>query len=291
MTDIVTLTNTAWDQQVTPGDQELAIDALERGCVLLFPHLGFPIQEDEARLLSPAIVGKGKNVSLDPATGTVRGSSAEGAELQALQKLMMRYAVSTRSLMRGLFPSYEAGLEQARTSFRPAEISGRQTSWRKDDTRLHVDSFPSSPTQGNRILRVFVNINPQGRSRRWRLGEPFEAVARRYLPRAPAPVWGADLALEWLRITKRRRTAYDHYMLQLHDRMKADEAYQAEVSQRAFEFQAGCAWMVYTDQASHAAMSGQYALEQTFHLPISSMRHPARAPLRILEGLVGRQLA
>jgi hypothetical protein len=49
--------------------------------------------------------------------------------------------------------------------------------------------------------------------------------------------------------------------------------------------------MVFTDVVSHAAMSGQYAFEQTFHLPVSVMRNPSRAPLRVLENLRRRELA
>ena len=192
--------------------------------------------------------------------------------------------------MRNVLPLYKAGLEQARTSFRPAEIAGRRTSWRKDDTRLHVDSFPSSPTQGKRILRVFTNINPHGQSRNWKLGEPFERVARRYLPTLTRPIRGSDRVLNLLGITKRRRTAYDHYMLQLHDRMKADLAYQSQAAQRTWDFQAGSTWIVFTDVVSHAATSGQYALEQTYHLPVESMRDASMAPLRILENLLGREL-
>ena len=30
------------------------------------------------------------------------------------------------------------------TFFRPAEVAGRLTTWRKDDTRLHIDAFPAS---------------------------------------------------------------------------------------------------------------------------------------------------
>ena len=62
--------------------------------------------------------------------------------------MMQRFAASSRALLRNLLPRYETGLLQARTSFRPVEIAGRPTSWRKDDTRLHVDSFSSSPVQG-----------------------------------------------------------------------------------------------------------------------------------------------
>jgi hypothetical protein len=290
MTDVITLSNASGDQRVTTAEQERAVDALERGSVLLFPQLSFLIQDGDGQLLSPTVAGKGKNVSLDPSTGSLRGSSVNDADLQRLQNMMKRFATSSRDLLRNLLPRYETGLEQARTSFRPVEIAGRRSSWRKDDTRLHVDSFPSSPTQGNRILRVFTNVNPHGHSRNWRLGESFEGVARRYLPSLPGPIWGADRVLSLLGITKRRRTAYDHYMLQLHDRMKADLAYQSQVAQRAYAFQAGSTWMVFTDLVSHAAMSGQYALEQTYHLPVNSMLDPSRAPLRILENLLGREL-
>jgi hypothetical protein len=42
---------------------------------------------------------------------------------------------------------------------------------------MHVDNFPSTPTRGKRILRVFTNVNPSGRARVWRMGEPFEQMA------------------------------------------------------------------------------------------------------------------
>jgi 3-deoxy-D-manno-oct-2-ulosonic acid (Kdo) hydroxylase len=290
MTDIVTLSNASWDQRVTASDQEFAVDALERGSVLLFPHLSFSIQDDERQFLTPAASGEAKNISFNASTGSLRGTSVDSADLHRLQNMMNRYATSSKTLLLNLFPYYATGLEQARTSFRPMEVASRQTSWRKDDTRLHVDSFPSQPTAGNRILRVFTNINPYGRGRDWRLGESFEGVAQRYLPSIRGPIWGVDRALTFLGITKRRRTAYDHYMLQLHDRMKADSAYQSTVTQSAYQFKTGSTWMVFTDQVSHAAMGGQYALEQTYHLAVDSMVNPSRAPLRILETLVGHEL-
>lgn len=291
MTDVIASSIASWDPTVAASEQELAVDALERGHVLFFPQLNFALQDDEIQLLSPTVAGDGKNVSLDPATGSLRGSSVLDGDLQRLKNVMARFAASSRSLLRNLLPGYETGLVQARTSFRPVEIAGRPTSWRKDDTRLHVDSFPSSPTQGRRVLRVFTNINPLGVSRQWRLGESFERVARHYLPVLPGPLWGSSRMLHLLGITKSRRTAYDHYMLQLHDRMKADLAYQSQVTQRTYAFPAGSSWMVFTDVVSHAATSGQYALEQTYHLPVSAMRDPARAPIRVLESLLGRELA
>jgi hypothetical protein len=290
MDKVVSFPISTWDHQCSAADQERAIHALERGSVLFFPQLRFPIGEFEGPLLSPMIVAKSKNVSFDGSSGTLRGSSAGEAQLKLLRSMMQRFAASSRALLRGLLPRYDAGLLPGRTSFRPVEIATRSTSWRKDDTRLHVDSFPSSPVQGNRILRVFSNVNPHGQSRTWKIGESFESVARRYLPASPAPVRGANRLLAMLGITKGRRSAYDHFMLQMHDRMKADLEYQSEVDQIVFEFHAGSTWIAYTDQVSHAAIAGQHALEQTFYLPVACMQEPSQAPLRILQRLAGREL-
>ncbi|MEO8005797.1 MAG: Kdo hydroxylase family protein [Betaproteobacteria bacterium] len=291
MTDIVSLPISSWDEPASPEDRARAIHELERGSVLLFPDLDFPLEGGETRFLSPEVVGQRKSVSFDPASGVLRGTSVAGEEGERLHAMMKRYAESSRNLLRNLLPHYNAGLHQARTSFRPVEIEGRPTSWRKDDTRLHVDSFPATPTHGTRILRVFTNVNPNGKSRRWRLGESFEDVARHYLPSVRGPMPGSSLVLDWLHITKERRSAYDHYMLRIHDGMKANPKYQSEVAQRVVEFAPGSTWIVYTDQVSHAAMVGQHAFEQTFHLPIAAMRDPSQSPLSVLERLLDRKLA
>ena len=79
-------------------------------------------------------------------------------------------------------------------------------------------------------------------------------------------------------------------MLQLHDRMKADADYQAAAPQMRVDFPAGSTWVAFTDQVSHAAMAGQYQLEQTFLVPLAAMLDEQRSPLRILERLMGRPL-
>jgi hypothetical protein len=290
MCRIVAIDIDRWDAVCSPATQDQAIDALERGCVVQFPRLKFVLDVAEQRLLTPAIEGDGKNISFDAARGTLRGHHATDEQSRRLQAMLRRFADTTTTLLDNLLPRYRAAECRARTSFRPAEIAGRPTSWRKDDTRLHIDSFPSSPTRGARILRVFANINPHGQPRIWRLGEPFDNVVRRHLDALRGPLPGFAPLLELMTLTKGRRSAYDHLMLALHDRMKADARYQAEAPQFQHEFAAGSAWIVFTDQVSHAAMRGQHALEQTFVVPLEHMREPARAPLARLERLLGREL-
>jgi hypothetical protein len=94
-----------------------------------------------------------------------------------------------------------------------------------------------------------------------------------------------------MRIIKGMRTPYDHLMLGIHDRMKADQGYQSKCAQAKLAIPPGATWACFTDSVSHAAMSGQFAFEQTFYLPVDAMQEPSRSPLRVLERLTGRALA
>jgi hypothetical protein len=264
--------------------------ALESGKIVYAPALRFELSDREQRFLSPQYLnGKSKNISFHPATGALGGTSCEGGDRQELAAMLRRFHSQAVGFMEALCPIYKDHLTPGLASFRPAEVAGRASSWRKDDTRLHVDAFPSRPNQGRRILRLFTNVNAAS-PRQWRAGEPFEQAAKRFLPRVRPPVPGSAWVLQQFRITKGRRTLYDHFMLGIHDAMKSDERYQAEVEQSDIAFPAGATWACFTDAVSHAAMSGQHAFEQTFYLPVNKMRDPSLAPLRVLERQLGRAL-
>jgi len=291
MSSVATIDHTDWT--ATP-DREAAVEAtqaLEAGDVVLLPELGFAVESGEASFFTPAILDNSKNASFDPASGRLGGTTAKGRDAETLRRFIQRFSESAAALVNRVLPRYRDHLTRGRASFRPAEIAGRATTWRKDDTRLHVDSFPATPSGGRRILRVFSNVNPEGRARGWRIGDEFETVARRFAPELRLPLPGTGHLLSLLRVTKTRRSPYDALMLQLHDRMKADEEFQTRSPQTAIDFPAGSTWIAFTDQVSHAATAGQYQLEQTFLLPVEAMREPERSPLRILEGLKGRRLA
>jgi len=205
MTEILELPASEWDPAAAASHD--ALQALERGGVLWFPNLRFELSAQELALMSSPLGSKAKNVSLDPARGEVRGVEASDEERSVLQAMMSRFGRSTALLLAAVLPKYRGELRQARISYRPSEIEGRTTSWRKDDTRLHVDSFPSSPTHGTRILRVFTNVNPHGKKRVWRLGESFEGVARRFLPQLKRPWPGSATARCSSTPSKRRASA------------------------------------------------------------------------------------
>ena len=264
--------------------------ALEAGKVLFFPRLGFAVQPDEQALLREDMLApKSRNVSLG-ADGVLKGAAGSAAEQQALAAMVGRFRQQALRLVDDLLPEYQGLLRIAPTSFRPRQVETRAQSVRADDQRMHVDAFPSRPSYGERLLRVFTNLNPQGVPRVWRVGEDFETIARRYLPQAkPYRLWQAKV-LNAVHATKSLRSEYDHLMLQLHDLMKFDEAYQKNGTQVTVPFPPGSVWVCFSDQATHAVMSGQFMMEQTLYLPPGKEVDPQASPLAILTRLVGRPL-
>lgn len=263
---------------------------LEAGKVLLLPRLGFELHEAERPLLrEEMLTPKARNVSLNEA-GELRGAAGTEAERTLLATMVGRFRRQALELVETMFPAYAGLLRVAPTSFRPRRVQLRRQSVRADDRRMHVDAFPTRPNRGERILRVFVNINPNGEPRTWRVGGSFESVAQQFLPRAkPYSRWQARL-LNTLGATKSFRSEYDHLMLQLHDGMKHDDDYQQNGEQLALAIPAGSTWICYSDQAVHAAMDGQFMMEQTLHLPVGREANPDSSPLTILTRLTGRQL-
>ena len=264
-----------------------ATSSLESGQVIYLPNLAFHLHNKEHVVLSDEILHpKHKNVSYDHQRQRLAGvvAATDDNQLQTtVQNFVYRFAEFAKDLVDTLLPQYSQSLRWGRTSYRPAEIKGRITSKRKDDTRLHVDSFPATPVQGLRILRVFSNINPNGVPRVWNLGEPFVKVLSEFAPAIPAHQPFKAKIMHWVKATKALRSPYDHYMLQLHDRMKLDDRYQQTVSKQRMDFPAMSTWIVFTDQVSHAALSGQFLLEQTFYLPVSAMANPSTSPLKLWE--------
>lgn len=269
-----------------------AVQALERGAVLFFPNLPFALADAEKQFLDARVSdGKAKNISLDP-SGKLQATSLTGTRAQDLAAMMTRFADSTSMLVKDLLPYRE--VERARTSFRPVQVAGRSYSRISDDRLLHIDAFPSRPMQGRRILRFFANVAPSS-PRHWHVGKPFEEFARDFLPRVgphlSIKAWpGKSWLYEKLGVTRGRRSLYDEVMLSLHDAAKRDDDFQKNSPHRSVDFPPGSCWLAFTDTVLHAALGGEFALEQTFHLDVDQMAEPARAPVKVLERLSGKNL-
>jgi hypothetical protein len=280
------------DNNTIQAIQPEPVTALESGQILYCTQHPFVLHQAEKILLTDTILHpKHKNISYNftrQQLGGLKTQSSKSDELSMLTvAFMRRYAEFAHQLVTTLIPEYGPHLRFGRTSYRPAEIKNRQTSKRKDDTRLHVDAFAATPVNGLRILRVFCNINPHALPRIWEVGEPFHQVLHQFSKKVPTYSPIRAKLLQLVKATKSLRSHYDHLMLHLHDQMKLDDHYQQTVSKQRYDFPAGTTWMVFTDSVSHAALGGQYLLEQTFYLPVSAMQNPDISPLKQWESLRG----
>ncbi len=284
-----TLPLTGWTGPIDTAIRARALSALESGSVLFFPNLAFTLFESEKQFLNAGVSdGKAKNISLDPATGKMQASSLTGEKAGQLAAMIERFGRQAEGLLHAVLPYTQ--VERARTSFRPVEVRGRHYSKISDDRLLHVDAFPSRPMRGRRILRFFANVSPVSQ-RHWHVGQPFEDFARAFLPRVGPHLPGKSWLYEKLGVTFGRRSLYDELMLSLHDAAKLDTNFQQHSPHQAVDFPPGCCWLVFTDMVLHAALGGEFALEQTFHVDVEQLAKPEQAPIRVLERLSGRSLS
>ena len=277
-----------------PALRERALVILEHGGVVYLPDAGFQLSDRERALLVDTAVTlptrrerESRNgrptVIFDPELGHILHSRMPQPERGEMEALMARYSDWATALVGELFPDYVGNLERDRITYRPCE--------RIDPQGLHIDASYGRPTEGRGMLRVFCNINPEGRTRVWRIGETFEPFARRFLPTAKPPCERrVENVLARLGAIKGRRTAYDRLMADIRGQVKRNREYQQVGPQRVVSFPSGSAWIAITDLVLHAAMAGQHSLDQTFFLPAEAMREPECSSLRILETMGGYNL-
>jgi hypothetical protein len=146
MTQLFNFGHSDWAAAFSPAEQAAAVGAVENTGIVIFPHLAFVFADAEQSLFNEVVTERGaKNVSYN-AAGEIGGVASGQKNNPALAAMLKRYANSAQGLLKRLLPAYATSLDEGKVSFRPAEVAGRKTSWRKDDTRLHVDAFPSNPT-------------------------------------------------------------------------------------------------------------------------------------------------
>ena len=76
-------------------------------------------------------------------------------------------------------------------------------------------------------------------------------------------------------------------MLQLHRRHEGRLGLPTRPPAAHTRLPPGSTWVCFSDQTAHAAMSGQYMMEQTLHLPAKYQCNPQASPLAILSGSLG----
>lgn len=266
---------------------------LEHGELVTFPSAGFPLPQgdDLALLFELQLATLSKNISFDPATNRVSGFvRTERARQETLGPIFADFSHHVTDWLASLLPSYRQGWTLDRATFRSEEEATRRLRQTARNDLLHIDAFPNRPSQGRRILRVYVNVNPT-EPRVWLTSEPFAKLLERYgqeagLPSRQRGGWfghfGAGV-LGVFRPGQRRRTAYDHFMLRFHNFLKLHEDFQERGAKHLWSFAPGSVWLAMTDACSHAVLRGRFALEHSYFVPTSLLALPDEAPAALVE--------
>lgn len=273
---------------------------LEIGNMLLLDATPFSIPvEDRELLLGRKQVSSAfhKNIAYRPNEDRVTGLDAtEQNEAQLLRRILRNYSRQAIDFLNTVLTPYANLWKLDYASFRPIEEKGRPARLHARNDLLHFDSFPTRPTNGGRILRVFTNINP-AQSRVWVTSQTFEAFGPRF-----AIVTGLENAYKGRSLKRGLRAIasklhlpgakppYDEFMHRCHNAMKEDANFQETTPKKQWEFPPNSSWLAFTDCVSHAVLEGQYALEQTFLIPQSALVRRERSPLAILEKVAGGPL-
>jgi hypothetical protein len=265
-------------------------DRLEAGDIIVVTPPDLLAGPDLAFLRAiDRVGGSYKNIALVPRTGRLTGVHLQRDDSARLRRILATYAEQITAVVAALCPGYAACWGVDLTSFRPVEEAGRDLNGRTRNDRLHIDAFPSRPTHGSRILRVFTNVHPT-RPRCWLTGDPLDRSlpALQQLPGFPRPHRQQAARLRahiarWVGMPALGRSAYDRSMLRLHDFMKQSDAAQEQCHPIRHDFAPNTSWIVFTDTVPHAVLSGQHALEQTYFVPRRALRAPRRSPLALLE--------
>lgn len=278
---------------------------LEEGQIVFFPGIPFELPAGDRDFLigvRQTSASYHKNISYRPREDRVHGLDHGSAEADRLRAIMRAYSRHVTAFAADFLRPYARGWRLDFASFRSLEERGRDLPLKSRNDLLHTDAFPTRPTNGNRILRVFTNLNPS-EPRVWLTGEPFDVIA----PRLAAHAGLADCAaksrspLRPLRRLPGRlgsalglplpdRSPYDSFMLGFHDYLKANRTFQESTARSRWEFPPNSTWIVFTDSVPHAVLSGRLALEHTYIISEGDLLLPEKSPRQVLEKLAGTPL-
>lgn len=293
--------NKEWEKK---ENQFKYCEALENGDILFFPSTPFSFPQSEIDFLLTQRQGGSsarKNIAYKPQVDKITNHDTnDKAAAEKLKGILRSYSQRVTTFLSTLLSPYAPHWKHDYASFRPFQEKGRKLRLRARNDLLHCDAFPTRPLHGSRILRFFTNINPS-ESRHWITSKDFAQLAQEFMGQVPVPAsTGYDLFSRLQRKMKQffrskglkvpLRSPYDTFMLKMHHFLKENASFQEGCPKDAWEFPPHSCWAVYTDQVSHAALAGQYALEQTFIIPQKALLCPEKSPVAVLQRLSGRNL-
>jgi len=197
-----------------------------------------------------------------------------------------------------VLPDFARGWRVATSSFRPLQEKGRRIRAHASSELIHVDANAYGATNGDRILRFFVNVHPT-ESREWVSKGTFSVLFQRYAAEAGIAgfhdlrkgFWNEmysgilrGVSAAGMRSARLVDSSpYDRLMRRFHNWMKDSREFQESPDGLLpLRFPPYSAWMVLTDMVSHACVYGQHAFIDTFLIPLSNCRMPEHSPYHIL---------
>jgi hypothetical protein len=242
-----------------------------------------------------------KNVSYHPESESVPKFDAEPGVVARVTAILRTHGQRVESYLRRNLPHLADGWTMGTTSFRPLEERGRQLKPRSSNELVHFDAGAYGATNGDRILRFFVNVHPS-RERVWGTKGGFSEVLARHpelaiiacrgkvgVPLRKGPldklysgfIGAASSVYPLARVLD--SSPYDRSMRRIHNYMKEEAAFRDDrTGYREIHFPPLSAWMVFTDSISHSVLTGQHALVTTLLVPLRNCRLPEFAPYHVL---------
>jgi hypothetical protein len=294
-----------FDQAAWQADPGAVRDALESNQIVYFPACPLPLPSAETldylRRELPSRL-RLKNVSYHPEADKVSGLEADAATTARVTDVLRAHLREVEVFLRRVAGDLTDGARVGTCSFRPIEEKGRNLKPHASNELVHVDAGAYGATDGDRILRFFVNVNPT-RDRVWATKGNFADMLARHGARAGLL---DDAGALKLRIEKNGgdrfvsaviaglarlnplatvldTSPYDRAMRRLHNYMKDDPGFLTDMEGYVeMRFPPLAAWMVFTDGVSHASLEGQFALVTTMIVRRARMRWPERAPFNAL---------
>lgn len=276
--------------------------ALERGRIVEFttPPIELPPADvlETLRTELPRQL-KRKNVSYHPEADRVTGLDKDSPIADLVFTVLTQHRDRVTRFLQSVMPTLARNMRVGTCSFRPLQEQGRNLKPHASNELLHIDAGAYGATNGDRILRFFVNVNPE-EDRVWASNGAFPEL---FAGLGREAGLHEDLAHSLERgLVGKLRTAtlagigklgiplapmldsspYDRVMRKFHNYMKDTPTFQEWGERRIFRFPPFSAWMVFTDMVSHASLSGQHALVYTALVPIENCQLPDLAPINIL---------
>ncbi|HKJ17375.1 MAG TPA: Kdo hydroxylase family protein [Xanthomonadales bacterium] len=300
------------ERLATAGTDDLS-DSLERGSIVYFPESPVPLPADEdLRFIREDLPGllKLKNISYHPEAGKIRGLDTEDAEIsERIEKILVRVSNDIAGFLDQRAPRLTKNWTIGTCSIRPIEEKGRNLSAHASNELVHFDAGAYGATNGDRILRFFINVNPRI-DRVWatkgnfqdvfaihghKAGLDFDKAKPGYLTKSSVDHARtgiinmiSGMGLPMARVLD--SSPYDREMRKFHNYMKDTPAFQEDMrGHQEFRFPPYSAWMVFTDSVSHACLSGQYCFVNTSIVRQENLRQPELAPINILREAAGQQ--